>query len=117
MNLEFLYENLNLRGFGSKWIDGIRSVTHAGPVGVTVNDVESSFFITSKGLRQGDPLSLIMFNLVVDAFSRMLVKVCRAGLVGGLCPDFVPRGVISRQYADDTSSFLENDERIAINLK
>jgi hypothetical protein len=43
----------------------------------------------------------------------MLLKSGREGLIKGLCPDFVPEGVICLQYADDTLRFLEKDSRIA----
>jgi hypothetical protein len=34
----------------------IKQVTQGGSVGVKLNDVEGDFFLTGKGLRQGDPL-------------------------------------------------------------
>jgi hypothetical protein len=43
-------------------------------VGVTLNNVDSSFFKTGKGLRQGDPVSPMLFNLVGDVLTRMLIK-------------------------------------------
>ena len=39
-----------------------------GSVGIMMNGEDSAFFKTGKGLRQGDPLSLFLFNLVVDGF-------------------------------------------------
>jgi hypothetical protein len=47
---------------------------------VMVNGEESPTFKTSKGLRQGDPLSPLLFNLVVDALTRMLAKASSGGL-------------------------------------
>jgi hypothetical protein len=38
----------------------IKQVTQGGSVGVKLNDVEGGFFLTGKGLRQGDPLPPII---------------------------------------------------------
>lgn len=54
---DFLFEVLESNGFGNKWIRWIKQVVTGGSVGVNVNGVESSYFKTGKGLRQGDPLS------------------------------------------------------------
>jgi hypothetical protein len=88
-----------------------------GSLGVKVNKVEGDFFLTGKGLRQGDPLAPLLFNTVVDVFSRMLVKRSNASLIRGLCSNLIPGGVISLQYADDTLLFLENDRNVVVNFK
>jgi hypothetical protein len=62
-------------------------------------------------------LSPGLFNFVVDVFSKMLLKGGNEGLYRGLCPEFVPGGVVCLQYADDTLLFLEKSNRIATNLK
>jgi hypothetical protein len=81
----------------------IKKVTQGGSVGVKVNDEESNFFLTGKGLRQGDLIAPLLFNYVVDVFSRILVKGTDSGLIRGLCPNFILGGVVSLQYADDTA--------------
>jgi hypothetical protein len=53
-----------------------------------VNSEESAYFKPGKGLRQGDPLSPLLFNLVGDAFSRMLDKAARSSLVQGVFTDY-----------------------------
>ena len=46
-----------------------------GSVAVKVNDNVGHYFQTRKGVRQGDPLSLILFNIVVD---MLVVFISRA---------------------------------------
>jgi hypothetical protein len=63
-----------------------------------VNNVEREFFQTGKGLRQGDSLSPLLFNIVVDVLIKMLQKVARDYLIKGLGTELVADGVISLQY-------------------
>jgi hypothetical protein len=51
VNLDFLYEVLHLRGFSPFWIRLVKQLTTCGSVGVKINEVESEFFTTGKGLR------------------------------------------------------------------
>lgn len=63
------------------------------------------------------PLSPLLFNLVADVFSRMLMKAARCNLVTGLLPQVIEGGIISLQNADDTLLFLEDNLEKASNLK
>lgn len=117
VNLDFLAELLKLRGFGSRWLGWIDQITHKGSVAVKLNDSISDFFLTGKGFRQGDPLSPLLFNLVVDSLTRMLSRAASANLISGLCPSLCPGGVICLQYADDTILFSEANIEKARNLK
>ena len=117
VDLAFLEELLRIRGFGPHLISMIMKIVHDGSVGVRINQTDGPFFKTGKGLRQGDPLSPLLFNLVVDVVTKMLAKAARLGLIQGLCPDALPGGVICLQYADDTILFIQNDLAKANNLK
>lgn len=54
-----------MNGFSPKWYEWIRNIVSGGHVSVKVNDDIGPFFCTHKGLRQGDPLSPSLFNIVV----------------------------------------------------
>jgi hypothetical protein len=47
----------------------------------------------------------------------MLLKGGNEVLIRGLCPHFVPGGVVCLQYDDDTLLFLEKSKSIATNMK
>jgi hypothetical protein len=94
VNWSFLGELMISRGFGRRWIGWIMKMVKGGSICIRINDVNSSFsfFRPSKGLRQGDPLSLLLFNLVVDVLTRMLSKAALKGYISGFMDD-VCRGV------------------------
>jgi hypothetical protein len=77
----------------------------------------SSYFRLGKGLRQGDPMSPLLFNFVVDVFTRMLIRATQGGYITCLITSLYPEGVISLQYADDTLLFLEHNDIVACHLK
>lgn len=83
---EFLEDMLKSRGFGNKWISWIRKVVRGGSLCIRMNNENSKFFKPGKGLRQEDPLSPLLFNLVADVFSKMLMKAACLGMISGLLP-------------------------------
>jgi len=60
----FLQQALLMKGFAPKWAAWIEQTTSKGSVGIKVNDNVGHFFQTKKGVRQGDPLSPILFNIL-----------------------------------------------------
>jgi hypothetical protein len=89
-------------------VDQLGDETSWGSIFVRVNDESSSYFKPGKGLRQVDPLSPLMFNLVVDVFTRILSKAALKGYIIGFMDSLYPEGIISLQYADDTLLFLKH---------
>ena len=82
-----------------------------------INGQPGNYFRTYKGLRQGDPLSPILFNLVGDALSMMLERAKNSRLIKGLVPDLIEGGLSHLQYADDTILFLNLDDETICNTK
>jgi hypothetical protein len=80
-------------------------VVSKGSVCVEVNDNLGHFFQTKKGLRQGDPLFPILFNLVADMLAVMIERSKGMGFFDGLVPHLVEEGLSILQYADDTILF------------
>lgn len=59
----------------------------------------------------------LLFNLVANVFTRMLIKSTICGHVAGLFQQLRLAGVISMQFAHDTLIFLENSLESIKNCK
>jgi hypothetical protein len=78
-----------------------------GSVGIKVNDDIGPYFQTKRG--QGDPMSPILLNIVVDMLALLINQAKVAGQVRGVIPHLVDDSLSILQYADDTIIFLDHD--------
>jgi hypothetical protein len=117
VNWDFLFLCLQNRGFGKKWLMWMHMVVEGGTVSVRINNQIGNYIRSAKGVRQGDPLSPILFNFVADSLARMVDKAIENDVLKGLGNHLIPHGVSLLQYADDTIICLENDIKKARNLK
>jgi len=113
----FVRQTLEMKGFSSKWCNWVESFIKGGHVNVKINDQIGENFQTKKGLRQGDPLSPILFNIVIDMLAILLRRANLDGQIAGVVPHVVEGGLSILQYADDTIIFMDHDLAKAANLK
>jgi hypothetical protein len=113
----FLQQTLRMKGFSPEWRALINDFMSGGSVAIRVNDDTGRYFQTRKGLRQGDPLSPILFNIVVDMLAILIERAKADGQIEGVIPHLVDGGLSILQYADDTIFFMEHDLEKARNLK
>jgi hypothetical protein len=92
-------------------------VVNGGSISIRINDENIPFFRPGKGVRQGDPLSPLIFNLVVDVFTRILIKAATRDYISGFLNSLYTEGIISLQYVDDTLLFLKHGGMGACHLK
>ncbi|KAL4303221.1 hypothetical protein GQ457_10G018920 [Hibiscus cannabinus] len=87
-----------------------------GSVSVLLNGSVTKEFGMGRGLRQGDPLSPLLFVLVAEALHVLLERAVAAGLVRGV--EVVPGFALSHlQFADDTIMFLYASLEVARNVQ
>jgi len=114
----FLEEVLNRKSFDEQLIRKIMSTMRGGRVCININGDNGPYFKTHRGLTQEDPLSPLLFILLVgDALAHMLNTAKQKGHVRGLVPHLVEGGLTELHYANDTILFLEYDDTTIRNLK
>jgi hypothetical protein len=70
----FLMEVLERKNFPLKWIEWVQQAVTRGRVGINLNGEPGNYFRTFKRLRHGDPLSPLLFNMVVDTLATLMKK-------------------------------------------
>jgi hypothetical protein len=88
-----------------------------GQTAISINGEVGPFFRNKHGVRQGDPISPLLFDFMADALSALLDVAARAGHIKGVVPHLIQGGVTHLQYADDTILLLDLDDRSIANLK
>ncbi|XP_026377791.1 uncharacterized protein LOC113272102 [Papaver somniferum] len=81
LSLEFLFEVLRRFGFSEVGINWLRILFTSSRIFVLVNGSPCGFFEVSRGLRQGDPLSPILFVIAEEVLSRNLTQMVQEGKI------------------------------------
>jgi len=83
VNWKFLINVLNKMGFGGRWIGWICYCISSSSFAVLVNGSPTDFFLPSRGLRQGDPISPLLYLLVIEVLTRIIEAASSVGLISG----------------------------------
>ena len=120
VNWEALLDLLKRMGFGVRWYRWIRTYISIVQFSILFNGSLADFFGSSRGLRQGDPLSLMFFLFMMEVLSKMMKRVEGAGLLQGFRADGRRGGgvcVSHLLFADDTILFCDVDEEQILHVQ
>ena len=97
-------------GFCAKWVGWAKWCIFTTSFSVLVNGTPAGFFNSSKGLRQGDPISPYLFVLGMEALSCLIKRA----VSGGFLTSYRVKGrggegvqLTHLMYADDTLIFCD----------
>jgi hypothetical protein len=95
----FLLEVLRNLGFGQIWCDIISGLLTSSSTQVILNGISGERILYQRGLRQGDPLSPMLFILFMDVLHYMIKKASEEDLLQPLARRALQHRV--SLYADD----------------
>lgn len=103
---DYLWEVLELFGLPHPFIKTIKTLYATVNTRVMVNGERSAPFPITRGVRQGDPISCLLFNLAIEPLALMLrnspeLNGLSIQLAGGMA-----QRIIASLFADDTTVYL-----------
>jgi hypothetical protein len=103
----FLLKVLNCFGFNDTFCNWIQVILKSAFLSISINGKSEGYFNCSRGVRQGDPLSPLLFCIAENVLSRSIAKLVQDGkldLIKGTRHIKVPSHTF---YADDLMVFCK----------
>jgi ribonuclease HI len=107
LNWNFLLKVLKFFGFNDIFINWIHVILKSAYLSVSINGRAHGYFNCTRGVRQGDPLSPLLFCIAEDVLSRSITKLVTDGVLNqikGTRNVMVPSHSF---YADDLMIFCK----------
>lgn len=112
---EALFSIMHIRGFDGKWMSWIEELLTSAKTAILLNGIPGNWINIKRGLQEGDPLSPLLFIVVVDVLQQAIKQSALNGLLRHPILEDQPCPVL--QYADDTLIVLQGDVQQARILK
>jgi hypothetical protein len=101
---DYILDIMQRRGFPPRWRACVALIISSSTSRVLLNGIPGKDIIHGRGLRHGDPLSPLLFDLAMDPLPRILGVAAQSGLLQPIPGNFVKSHI--SLYADDTMIFL-----------
>ena len=105
----FIYRTLNAMNFGPNFINHVRTLYTDISSAIKCNGFVSEFFNLERGVRQGCPLSPLLYCIVAEVMAEAIRNEPK---ISGIK---LPNNSYAKitQYADDTTLFVSDEDSIA----
>ena len=117
MNMELSFKFSNTRDFLINGQTRFKALLGSSESSVLLNGIPGKPFLCKRGVRQGDPLSPLLFVLTTDLLQSIVNNAWSKGILKHPITDSFGGDYPIVQYADDTLLILPTDGRVLFNLK
>jgi hypothetical protein len=97
-----IMDMMRRKGFPSKWLSWVSVILSSGTSQVLLNGVPGNTIHCRRGVRQGDPLSPLLFVLAADLLQSLINAAYRNNLISLPLGCSYGQAYLIVQYADDT---------------
>lgn len=101
---DYLMEVMQQMGFGWRWREWITILLSTSSTAILLNGARGRWYKHFRGLRQGDPLSPMLFILAMEPMQRMFELATNEGLLSPI--NHRAATLRASLYADDAAVFL-----------
>ena len=113
----FLDYMLMRMGFCDRWRKWINGCLSTATISILINGSPSKEFAPKRGLRQGDPLAPLLFNIVAEGLTGLMRSAVSKNLFSSYRVGILKEEVNILQYADDTLFFGDATQHNVRTLK
>ena len=107
----WLFAVLHAFDFPEKFISWIRTMYEYAKTSILTNGVQSEFFNITRGIRQGDAMSALLYIIQAEPLATKIK--CSDEIKGIIIENHMEKSEVKvAQYVDDTCIFLKNKEYI-----
>ncbi|WVZ79028.1 hypothetical protein U9M48_026656 [Paspalum notatum var. saurae] len=106
---DYLLTLMEHLGFPTRWQNWVASTLASSSSQVLLNGIPGQPIVHGRGLRQGDPLSPLLFVLAIDPLQRLLHLATETGLLSRVAKDRTR--LQTSLYADDAIIFIKPEKR------
>jgi len=99
---DFIWATLNKLNFPQHFINTVKTLYENAETVIIINGVLSAPYKVKRGVRQGDPLSCLIFDLAIESLACMI----RKSNIKGFEIDGAKDRLVTTLFADDTTVYL-----------
>ncbi|KAL7277489.1 hypothetical protein ACG7TL_008410 [Trametes sanguinea] len=102
----YLWRVMKEFGLPESFVQTVQNLYEKAKTSVTINGLTSKPYAIYRGVRQGDPLSCLLFDIAIEPLSIML----RGSEIKGLAVPGMAQKIRATLFADDTTVYLSEED-------